>query len=160
MVPESGGCFTNVSRAFPNNLTKIHNTRNHIYGDNFKLKLCTCAQSMACAHVQSFSLTFASQVLFLKYTNSERIFWRARETLVKHPPGYADCPICLNELMPRSQFSCLTIEFGIRYNSMFKKGINQTVCKQLPKSQSKKYKFITGYHNFTRHIIYKNHFAC
>ena len=37
------------------------------------------------AHVQSFSLKFSSQVLFLQYTNFERIFWRARETLVKQP---------------------------------------------------------------------------
>ena len=42
-----GGCFTNISRALQNNLSKIHNTRNHIYGENFKLKLCACAQSMA-----------------------------------------------------------------------------------------------------------------
>ena len=38
------------------------------------------------AHVQSFSLKFSSQVLFLRYTHFERIFWRARETLVKQPP--------------------------------------------------------------------------
>ena len=43
----SGGCFTNVSQALQNNLAKIHNTGNHIYGENFKLKLGTCAQSMA-----------------------------------------------------------------------------------------------------------------
>ena len=39
------------------------------------------------AHVQSFSLKFWSQALFLQYTNFERIFWRARKTLVKQPPG-------------------------------------------------------------------------
>ena len=39
------------------------------------------------AHVQSFSLKFWSQALFLQYTNFERIFWRARETFVKQPPG-------------------------------------------------------------------------
>ena len=33
------------------------------------------------AYVQSFSLKF-SQVRFLEYSNFERIFWRARETLV------------------------------------------------------------------------------
>ena len=42
----SGGCFNNVSRALYNNLLKIYNARNHIYGENFKLKLCTCAQIM------------------------------------------------------------------------------------------------------------------
>ena len=39
------------------------------------------------AHVQSFSLKFAYQVLFPQYTNFERILWRAREMLVKQPPG-------------------------------------------------------------------------
>ena len=29
-----------------NNPTKICNARNHIYGENFKLKFCMCAQSM------------------------------------------------------------------------------------------------------------------
>ena len=80
---EPGGCFTNVSRALQNNLAKIHNTRNHIYGENFKLKLCTWLW----AHVQRFSLKFSSQVLFLQYTNFKRIFWRARETLGKQHPG-------------------------------------------------------------------------
>ena len=40
-------CFTNVSQAPQNILAKIHNTRNHIYGENFNLKICTCAQSKA-----------------------------------------------------------------------------------------------------------------
>ena len=38
------------------------------------------------AYIQSFSLTFSQEVRFLRYTNYERIFWRARETLVKQPP--------------------------------------------------------------------------
>ena len=44
---DPGDCFTNVSQALQNNLAKIYNASNHIYGENFKLKLCTCAQSMA-----------------------------------------------------------------------------------------------------------------
>ena len=51
-----GGCFTNVPRALQNNLAKIHNTRNHIYDQNFKLKLCTCAQSMALGTRTKFQL--------------------------------------------------------------------------------------------------------
>ena len=47
LLEASGYCFTNVSRALQNNLAKIHITGNHIYGENFKLKLCTCAQSHA-----------------------------------------------------------------------------------------------------------------
>ena len=55
-LEEPGGCFTNVSRALQNNLVKIHNTRNHIYGENFKLKLRTCAQSMALGACTKFQL--------------------------------------------------------------------------------------------------------
>ena len=56
MVTGPGGCFTNVSRALQNNLAKIHNARNHIYGKNFKLKLCMCAQSMALGTHTKFQL--------------------------------------------------------------------------------------------------------
>ena len=38
------------------------------------------------AHVQYLSLKFSEEVRFLIYTNFERIYWKARETLVKHPP--------------------------------------------------------------------------
>ena len=41
-----GACFTNILRALQNNLVKIYSDRNHNYDENFKLKLCTCAQSM------------------------------------------------------------------------------------------------------------------
>ena len=40
-------CFTNVLWALQNNLAKIHYAWNHIYGENFKLTICTYAQSMA-----------------------------------------------------------------------------------------------------------------
>ena len=53
---ESGGCFTNVSQVLPNNVAKIYNARNHIYGENFKLKLCTCVQSMALGTRTEFQL--------------------------------------------------------------------------------------------------------
>ena len=36
--------FRELSKMIPR---KIYNTRNDIYGENFKLKICTCAQSMA-----------------------------------------------------------------------------------------------------------------
>ena len=52
----SGGCFTNVSRALQNNLAKIYNAKNHIYSENFKLKFCTCAQSMALGTHTKFQL--------------------------------------------------------------------------------------------------------
>ena len=50
------GCFTNVSRALQKNLAKIYNARNHIYSENFKLKLCTCAQSMGLGTRTKFQL--------------------------------------------------------------------------------------------------------
>ena len=42
LFEEPGGCFTNFSRALQNNLAKIYNASNHIYGENFKLKFCKC----------------------------------------------------------------------------------------------------------------------
>ena len=55
-IPTPGGCFTNVSRALQNNLPKIHNTGNHIYDENFKLKICTCAQGHALGTRTKFQL--------------------------------------------------------------------------------------------------------
>ena len=46
-VHMTAGCFINILRALQSNLTKICIAKNHIYGENFKLKLCTCAQSNA-----------------------------------------------------------------------------------------------------------------
>ena len=60
-----GGCFTNVSRALQNNLAKIYKARNDIYGENFKLKLCTCDQSMALGTRIKFQLE-----IFIKRTIS------------------------------------------------------------------------------------------
>ena len=56
LFQSSRGCFTNVSRALQNNLAKIYNANNNIYGENFKLKLCTCAQSMALGTRTKFQL--------------------------------------------------------------------------------------------------------
>ena len=51
-----GGCFTYIVWALKNYLAKIYNARNHIYGENFKLKLCTCAQNMALGTGTKFQL--------------------------------------------------------------------------------------------------------
>ena len=42
-----------------NNLPKMYNARNHIYGENFKLKLLCVPKAMLWAHIQSFSLNFS-----------------------------------------------------------------------------------------------------
>ena len=51
-----GGCFTNVSRALLNNVAKVHSAKNHIHSQNFKLKLCKCAQSIALGTRTHFQL--------------------------------------------------------------------------------------------------------
>ena len=45
-----------VSRALQYYLAKIYNARNHIYGENFTLKLCPCAQGMALGTRTNFQL--------------------------------------------------------------------------------------------------------
>ena len=52
----SRGCFTTFLRVLQNNIVKIHNARNHTSCDNFKLKLCTCAQRMALGTRTKFQL--------------------------------------------------------------------------------------------------------
>ena len=51
MIPR--GCFDNVSRTVQNNLVKIYNARNHIFGEKFKLKL---AESYAMGTRTKFQL--------------------------------------------------------------------------------------------------------
>ena len=51
-----GGCFTNVSRALQNILSKFVYCRNSTCDQNFKLKLCTCAQSHALGTCTKFQL--------------------------------------------------------------------------------------------------------
>ena len=81
-----GGCFTNVSRAPQNILAKIHNTRNHIYGENFNLKICTCAKSKALSTRTKFQLEILITSAICAIHKFRKNFWRARETLVKQPP--------------------------------------------------------------------------
>ena len=54
-MEEPGGCFTNVSRALQDILSKFVYCRNRIY-ENFKLKLSTCAQSHALGTHTKFQL--------------------------------------------------------------------------------------------------------
>ena len=47
VAAKPGVCFTNVSRALQDILLKFVYCRNRSSYENFKLKLCKCAQSMA-----------------------------------------------------------------------------------------------------------------
>ena len=52
----TGGCFTNVSRALQNFLLKFVYRKNRTSYENFKLKLCMCAQSHALGTRTKFQL--------------------------------------------------------------------------------------------------------
>ena len=86
VIMDPGSCFTNILRALQNNLTNIYNARNRIYGENFKLRLCTCVQSMTLGTHTKLQLEILTRSMISAIYNFQRIFWRARKTLVKHSP--------------------------------------------------------------------------
>ena len=51
-----GGCFINISRALQDILPKFVYCKNRTSCENFKLKLCTCAQSHALGTCTKFQL--------------------------------------------------------------------------------------------------------
>ena len=83
---DTGGCFTNISRALQNILSKFVYRRNRTSYENFKLKLCMCAQS----HALGTHTKFRLEILSLNVISSIVDFREKRETLVKQPPG----PLC------------------------------------------------------------------
>ena len=54
-VNKPGGCFTNVSWALQDILSKFVYCRNRTSDENFKPKLCTCAQSQCFGHTYRVS---------------------------------------------------------------------------------------------------------
>ena len=52
----SENCFTNVSRALQKNISKFVYCTNSTCDENFKLKLCTCAQSLALGTRTNFQI--------------------------------------------------------------------------------------------------------
>ena len=85
--PEGLGCFTYVSRALQNNLAKIYNARNNIYVDYFKLKLRTCAQSMALGARTKFQLeSLIRRTILVIYKFRENILESSRN-VSEPPPG-------------------------------------------------------------------------
>ena len=51
------------------------------------------------ADVHSFSLQFSWEFLFLQYRHFVKIFWRGRETLVKHSPELFIMTSCIIKLL-------------------------------------------------------------
>ena len=92
------GCLTNILQALQNNLAKIHNVENHI----FKLKLCTCAQSMALGTRTKFQLEVLIRcTISAIHKFQENIFNRiAHETLVKQASGLWSTTQSHDSLMP------------------------------------------------------------
>ena len=81
-----GGCFTNVLRALQNNLAKIYNARNNTYAENFKLKLCTCAQSMALGTRTKFQL----EILIIRSTIL--VIYKFRENILESSRNVSETP--------------------------------------------------------------------
>ena len=64
---------TNASWALENKLSKICNAFNHIYGDNFELKHCMCAQSMALGTHTKFQLEIPKSTISAIHTFRDNI---------------------------------------------------------------------------------------
>ena len=91
---DPGRCFTNVSRALQNILWNFVYCRNRTSYANFKLTLCTCAQSMALGTRTKFQLEIITINVISSIIYFRETVWRARETLVKQPPGLISWVMC------------------------------------------------------------------
>ena len=87
----AGGCFTNVSRALQMNLAKIYNARNHIYSEDIKLKLCTCAQSMALGTRTKFQLDILIRSTISAIHKFREIIFGSSRNVSETPP-WCNCP--------------------------------------------------------------------
>ena len=86
-----GGCFTNVSQALQNILSKFVYCGNRASYENFTLKLCTGAQSMALGTRTKFQLEIHTINVFSGVVYFRKLFWRARKTLEQQPPEPLSC---------------------------------------------------------------------
>ena len=70
-VDYPGGCFTNISPALQNILSKFVYCRNNTCDENFKLKLCTCSQSHSLGthtkfHLEIPTITVISDIVYFR----------------------------------------------------------------------------------------------
>ena len=114
-VQHAGGCFNSVSRVLQNNLAKIHNARNHFYGENFKLKICTCAQSMALGTHTKFQL----EILIRSTISAIHKFWK--NILESSRNASETTPYMVSMVVSEKSFNQIT-----RFSDMIK------VCLYLP----------------------------
>ena len=80
------GCYHFENQLLQNILSKFVHCKNN---ENFKLKLCTCAQSHAFGTHTKCQLEIIIIMWFLTLYIFTRLLWRARETLMKQPPGHS-----------------------------------------------------------------------
>ena len=87
------------TRAFQNNVAKVYHVRNHIYGENFKLKPCTCIHA-------SGTRTKFQREIFIGMISAKHTFretsWGADKTLVKHPSGRENTSCIIGPLWEES----------------------------------------------------------
>ena len=83
----SGGCFTNVSRALQDLLSKAVYCRNRTSYENFKLKLCTCAQSMALGTRLKFQLDILNANVIYSIVSFRKIILESSQNVSESTPG-------------------------------------------------------------------------
>ena len=84
---EYGGCFTNVSRALQNIISKFVYYYSRISYENFKLKLCACAQSHVLGTRAKCQLEILGINVIFGIVYFREIILESSQTLVRQPPG-------------------------------------------------------------------------
>ena len=91
VISGAGGCFTNISWALQNILSKFVYRRNRTSYENFKLKLCTCAQSHALGTHTKFRLEILSLNVISSIVDFREIILESSrnvkqpQVLIRHP---------------------------------------------------------------------------
>ena len=78
-----GMCNTTTFQALQNILSKLVYCRNHISYENFKLKLCMCAQMTILGTRTKFQLEILTINVISGIVYVRKNIWRARKMLVK-----------------------------------------------------------------------------
>ena len=86
-----GGCFTKVSRALQDILSKFVYYRNRTFDENFKLKLCTWAQSYALGTRTKFQLKILTINVISGIVYFREIILESSRNLSETTPWYWWC---------------------------------------------------------------------
>ena len=118
-----GGCFTKVSRALQNNLAKICNARNHIYDENFKMKLCMCALN----HALDIRTKFQLEILSRNMVPAIHTF---RENILESSQNVCETPqaFCAGNPPVTGEFSSqrsVTVSFDVSFDLCLNKRLSK-----------------------------------